>query len=232
MSDLDDLLARSTRALRDASEPTSDVPLEGVAATTLARIERSTRARRVVKLRRRSVTRWIVMPIAASFLIGAAWASASGRLAGWLHSGTHDDDERAVRPALPASASLEPRQSPSLPLLPAPPSASSVPEPAPVVSAPRKIVAAPVDTDALYRDAHEAHFVRRDPAAALVAWDRYLAAAGPSGRFTLEARYNRAVTLVRLGRREEAASALRPFASGEYGGYRRDEAAQLLRTVE
>jgi hypothetical protein len=89
-----------------------------------------------------------------------------------------------------------------------------------------------VDVDAIYREAHEAHFVKKDPASALPLWDRYLAAAGPSGRFALEARYNRAICLVRLGRRAEAKTALTPFANGDYGGYRRDEATQLLTTLE
>jgi hypothetical protein len=98
--------------------------------------------------------------------------------------------------------------------------------------APSTARSAAAEVDALYREAHEAHFVRKDPAAALAAWDRYLLAAGPTGRFALEARYNRAIALVRLGRRSEAASALRPFANGDYGGYRRDEARELLSTLE
>jgi hypothetical protein len=87
------------------------------------------------------------------------------------------------------------------------------------------------DLDALYREAHEAHFVRHDPAAALAAWDHYLAAAGSGGRMSLEARYNRAIALVRLGRRDEARQALEPFARGEYGGYRREDAARLLASL-
>jgi hypothetical protein len=48
---------------------------------------------------------------------------------------------------------------------------------------------------------------------------------------TLEARYNRAIVLVRLARNEEARRALEPFARGEFGGYRRDDAARLLESV-
>jgi hypothetical protein len=44
----------------------------------------------------------------------------------------------------------------------------------------------------------------------------------------LEARYNRAIALARAGRKREAIVALGPFAAGEYGGYRRDEARQWL----
>lgn len=93
-------------------------------------------------------------------------------------------------------------------------------------SAVAPVEAAP-DPDALYRAAHRAHFVDRDPAAALVAWDRYLAAA-PHGALAPEARYDRAIALIRLGRRDEAADALRPFANGEYGPYRQAEARALL----
>lgn len=75
--------------------------------------------------------------------------------------------------------------------------------------------------------AHHAHFRDRDPAAALREWDAYLAMY-PEGRFAVEARYNRAISLVRLGRRGEAREALAPFATGTYGGYRRAEAQGLL----
>lgn len=94
---------------------------------------------------------------------------------------------------------------------------------APTASAP--------DLDALYREAHEAHFVRKDPAGALAAWDRYLGAASHDGRMTLEARYNRAIALVRLGRTDDAKRALQPFARGEYGGYRREEANRLIESM-
>ena len=86
-------------------------------------------------------------------------------------------------------------------------------------------------TLALYRVAHGAHFIDRDPARALAAWDAYLRAA-PNGAFAPEARYNRALSLVRLGRRQEARSALEPFANGSYGGYRKAEASALLERIE
>jgi hypothetical protein len=87
------------------------------------------------------------------------------------------------------------------------------------------------EADALYAAAHRAHFVDRDPAAALRAWDTYLAVA-PSGPFAPEARYNRALALVRLGRRAEARDALAPFAAGAFGGYRATEARALLGALE
>lgn len=91
--------------------------------------------------------------------------------------------------------------------------------------------AAEVDPQAaLFAEAHRLHFTDRDPARALVAWERYLAAA-PNGRLAPEARYNRALALVRLGRRGEAQQELTAFASGMYGDYRRAEAKALLDAV-
>jgi hypothetical protein len=83
----------------------------------------------------------------------------------------------------------------------------------------------------LYRAAHRVHFQKHDCPSAVVAWERYLAEA-PRGRFTLEARYNRALCLVRLGREREAAAALRPFARGSFGGYRQSDARALLDALE
>jgi hypothetical protein len=83
----------------------------------------------------------------------------------------------------------------------------------------------------LYRAAHRDHFQQHDCPRAVLAWERYLAEA-PRGRFTLEARYNRALCLVRLGREAEAAAALRPFARGSFGGYRQSDARALLDALE
>jgi hypothetical protein len=99
---------------------------------------------------------------------------------------------------------------------------------APMTTPPRQTIEhAPVET--LYREAHELHFHGNDPAAALAAWDRYLAAE-PTGRFAVEARYNRALCLVRLGRLDDARTALQPFADGnvEPAGYRQSEAQALV----
>jgi hypothetical protein len=93
------------------------------------------------------------------------------------------------------------------------------------------LAASGIPADEVYRQAHQAHFVRGDFAAALSLWDRYLQI--PSApRFAVEARYNRAIALLRLGRRSDAAEALRPFASGDYGSYRRPEARALLDAME
>jgi hypothetical protein len=130
------------------------------------------------------------------------------------------------------------------------PSASTTPEPEPppvpstIATAPLHVPApsakpapiAPVATTtasandphaALFADAHRIHFVEKDPARAIAAWDAYLAAA-PHGRFAPEARYNRALALVRLGRHAEAKKELEAFANGSFGAYRREEARALL----
>ena len=78
----------------------------------------------------------------------------------------------------------------------------------------------------LYRTAHRAHFSEHDWDRALSAWDAYLAAA-PRGGLVVEARYNRALCLVRLGRTPEARRALESFAKSA-GGYRQKEASALL----
>jgi hypothetical protein len=101
---------------------------------------------------------------------------------------------------------------------------SSAPEPP---STPAAAVSAPDPYAPLFAEAHRLHFSERDPARALAAWDRYLAAAG-AGRFAPEAHYNRALALVRLGRPDEAKTELDAFARGAYGTYRRDEAKALL----
>lgn len=107
--------------------------------------------------------------------------------------------------------------------------ASGPATPSAPVKDPASAAQAPVDNDAhaLYQAAHRTHFVEHNPGAALTAWNAYLAAA-PRGRFSVEAHYNRALCLVRLGRTDEARRALELFASGAFGGYRQTEARTLL----
>jgi hypothetical protein len=113
---------------------------------------------------------------------------------------------------------FEPAPLPAEPGLPAQPVAP--PPPPPPAPAPDPELAA-------YRVAHEAHFRGGNAAAALRAWDAYLAAY-PSGTLAVDARYSRALILIKLERWTEAASALQPFASAPAGSYRQAEAARLL----
>jgi hypothetical protein len=83
----------------------------------------------------------------------------------------------------------------------------------------------------LYGRAHRAHFVEKSWATALAGWDDYLRQL-PRGRFAVEARYNRALCLVRLGRTEQALGALRSLAQGAAGGYRQREARALIEQLE
>jgi len=87
------------------------------------------------------------------------------------------------------------------------------------------------DAHDVYRQAHAAHFKSHDLSAALRGYETYLARQ-PSGRFAVDARYNRALCLVRLGRQAEARSELERFARGSYGGYRQADAQRLLAALD
>ena len=243
---MSDPLARATRALRDKYDATARD--EGDPATRDRVIERAVRDGR-----ERRIGRLVLLPIAATFVLFATWAAATGRLPTFLGGKAPNEptlpvataattaattapsprasalvaDEREPAPA--ATEITAPRASVAIVHERAAPSASG----ARVPSAPSVAAAAshephvPSPEDELYAAAHSAHFGERDFGRALAAWDAYLAKA-PAGRFAPEARYNRALCLARLGRTVEAKAALAPFASGAMGGYRRDEASKLL----
>jgi hypothetical protein len=106
--------------------------------------------------------------------------------------------------------------------------------PAPVVShQPETVILDEAEDPALerYRDAHRTHFGASDPAAALVAWDRYLADF-PASSFAADARFNRALCLLRLGQSADARHALEAFAGAPPGTYRQRDAAALLEGLE
>ena len=104
---------------------------------------------------------------------------------------------------------------------------------APTPPPPPAPVAPAVDDDlAAYRRAHALHFHGGAPDDTLAAWDAYLAAF-PHGRFAADARYDRAMVLIRLERLDEARAALAPFAAGEVEhGYRQREATELRAALE
>lgn len=81
-----------------------------------------------------------------------------------------------------------------------------------------------------YEVASAVHFGSEGSASALRHWDAFLEKY-PAGRYQVEARYNRAVSLVRLNRVDEAKRELAPFASGQHGDYHRRDAARLLNSL-
>jgi cytoskeletal protein RodZ len=115
---------------------------------------------------------------------------------------------------------------------PAPKPLTSIPA-TEVAPEPEKVAApAPAGESAelsLFRRAQRLH-LDHDPRA-LAAWDDYLRIAG-RGVLVPEARYNRALSLIRLGRKSEARSALAAFANGEYGNYRKSEARALIDAID
>jgi hypothetical protein len=226
----------------------------GLSSATERRILEATRRRR----RFRPVT-WLV-PLAAAFVASAAVAHGFGAL-GALRARWFGETRPAASAATSASAAAALHATAPVvsapPLVPPAPKETSPTAPEPSVLRPAPATrtegsqpkvapppieppappasAAPaeapsVDEMALYREAHRAHFSDRNYALALARWDRYLELS-PRGAFVLEARYNRGVALYRLGRREAAAEALRPFADGVYGGYRSDEATRMLQEL-
>jgi TolA-binding protein len=112
-----------------------------------------------------------------------------------------------------------------------PPSPSSAPVAATSSSKPAEKKPTAGEIQALYMAAHQAHFSQRNWTLALASWNRYLKAA-PRGRFASEAYYNRGICFARLGNKQAAIQALRPFAQGSFGGYRQSEATQLIDALE
>jgi len=176
------------------------------------------------------------VPSAPSLEVAPASPAANGPVEGELAQGNEgstaaDTARKAKLPedSRPAPAGPRGRPRPAANDRAATPPVNPPPEAAePVASA----ASLPNDGEAaalaLYKNAYRLHFVDQKYAAALAAWDEYLRAS-PAGRLVVEARYNRAIALVRLGRRAEAESALAPFARGEVnGGYRAREARELL----
>ena len=229
----DDLLRAATQALRDEHGGSDEAA-------------RFTRARVMASLhkveRRRSTKLAFLLPVAAVLVGSTAWGAATGRLptrfsppppaslerpaeraAALVKSAPQR--ARAAQQVAPAAERSAPEAPPAAEPTPAP-AAEPTPVPAPERGAVKPAAAAADPAHDLYRVAHAKHFAQGDAAGALGAWDAYLAAA-PRGRFATEARYNRALCLVRLGRSAEAQAALEPFAAGRFGGYRQREASEL-----
>jgi hypothetical protein len=216
MSPHDDALDTSVRALRAATAAPSD------GAATRARVLGLVEGRRIRRARwRRIAVGGLALLVVTSFG-SAAWTALGHWRAGLVaprQSGT---------PVAPARTTFRKVASADRPVAPVP-VAPAVP-----VAPPRPVVptlAAPASANdaetQLYARAHEAHFTRDAPRAALAAWNQYLRQY-PNGAFVPDARYNRALCLLRLRQLDAAALALRPFADGAFHGYRRVEADTLL----
>ncbi|MDD9946633.1 MAG: hypothetical protein OXU20_36645, partial [Myxococcales bacterium] len=123
---------------------------------------------------------------------------------------------RPVVEPVPGGATPEPLPAPPRRREKARPKARAATKQAPVArtsSAKRSMVrgqglpSTNLEAGELYARAHSLHFAKRAPHRALRAWDRYLHAA-PDHALAPEARYNRALCLVRLRRHREAIAAL------------------------
>jgi hypothetical protein len=245
--DGDELLRRAARALREEADLD---PGDGVPAwrsmhrwpALSGDVRRAARRRRLA----------LVVGLQLVALAGVgAWAAVSGRLPALFPRrapATKEEAPASARRSRPARSTPSPPTRTETPLpaeIVAVPAAAAAPPPRParLIAATRSprlgtvpLAAEPVaqppagpEPEELYRQAHRAHFVVRDYAAALALWDAYLAAGG--GPLAPEARYNRAIALAHLGRREAAVAALAPFAAGADDGYRQEDAQALLRKL-
>ncbi len=241
----DDSLTPFLRALREEGDSSATDSARFTRARVMSSLHRTQR--------RRGLRVAFLLPIAAVLVGSTALAAAGGGVSeSWrqvqvvLGLAPATSPSPLTRPAARgagyarAARALAAPPARTVPAAAPPPAESPAAEPAPQpakpmphasVAAPAPSAsAAPAASDPsheLYRTAHRLHFSGGDRAAALEAWDAYLRAA-PNGRFAMEARYNRALCLVQLGRRSEARAALEPFAEGRFGGYRKSEAQSLL----
>lgn len=244
----DDLLQRAAQAVRDSTD--SVQPRSGL-----------TRARMLDAAEKRYGTRRFQLRWAVAFVAALGASTALARVVQYWPEITRALTGKQVEPQPAPARRAPARPKPTKAVAPPAPQPEPEPTvteapPAPVVSEPsaarqvapkrRPRAAAPVtpipETSApapspapaesaelaIFRRAQRLHLAH-DPQA-LAAWDDYLRIAG-QGVLVPEARYNRALCLVRLGRSDEARAALEPFARGEFGGYRRTEAAALIEAL-
>ncbi|HEX4514355.1 MAG TPA: hypothetical protein VGH87_30030 [Polyangiaceae bacterium] len=206
-------LEEATRALREDG------------AMNVAR-KRALRDRVLATPRRRSLRaiRW-AMPIAAVLAAASVWASVAR-------------EHRASPLVAPAIASntptvMTPVASITPPIVVAVASVTAS-APAPIATRVHAVATKPAPPDdserralRAYREAERLQFDEKDYARALDAWDRYIPLAGKSP-LLVDAKWQRALCFVRLGRSGDAREALEPFARGELGAYRQNEARTIL----
>jgi hypothetical protein len=201
-----DVLDAYVRAFKDATDGSADM--------------RATRARVLAAAGQRAHRRYAagrMLPIAAAGLVIGSSASAGviSLAARWRvpppvaieaeRASTHYPERHASRAAVVIPAAV------AAPVEPPDPDAAE---------------------RAAYARAHVAHFGGTSWHRALTAWDDYLRSY-PRGTFAPEARFNRALCLIRLERFDTAKQALRPFAAAAVGrGYRAAEARTLLDWID
>lgn len=227
----DDLLRRASDALRASHEGSYDRAQE-TRSRLIASVRRGQPRRRGASI--------AMLPLAAALAATAAWAGATGRMSAvWQAVENLAVPAPTGQRAAPALSAVPVARARATATAPAPAASETLARPSESPSeavpagAPGGRATSPTERgdagdaeQSAYLTAHRAHFGGGDPAAALRAWDSYLREF-PKGRFAPEARYNRALCLVKLGRNAEASRALEPFANGAYGGYRRAEAQSL-----
>jgi hypothetical protein len=226
----------------------------GTALDSAAVRERVTSRRRRKDVQERKRFR-ILVPIAAVLAASGAFAATNGgeaalrHLLQWLHPTPQIVPQSSgmsppllVQPPGPAGATREGTGSSAPSPLPA--EANEAPSAARVLHdkgtarrtpgsklvtqhSSRAAEPAPEPDLVLYHEAHRLHFHGSDAAHALAAWDAYLATF-PDGTFVPEARMNRAICLIRVGRRPEARAVLAAIAEGRFGPFDRGRAQDLL----
>lgn len=167
----------------------------------------------------------------------ASSASPRETSSGEPPNGEAQEDEALLDAELAALDAFE-EEAPEAPAVEAP-AEPSAPEPSIARARPRLAPSvasdepreAPPDPELLvFRAAHDRHFGGAAPAEAIRAYRVYLEQY-PNGRFVPEARYNTALNLLRTGERARARELLEAFARGDYGGYRRERAGELLEAL-
>jgi hypothetical protein len=204
------ILDEATRALReDGAMP--------------AMRKRALRDRVLATPRKRKLRaiRW-AMPIAAVLAAASVWASVAR-------------ERHRVPPPVVAPAATTMATAPIIPtttVVPVVVTTASASVPIVAHVAPTTSTKPPTDDGEhralrAYREAERLQFEEKDYARALDAWDRYVPLAGKSP-LLVDAKWQRALCLVRLGRSDEAREALEPFARGDLGAYRQSEARTIL----
>jgi TolA-binding protein len=182
--------------------------------------------------RRRGIT-FLVVVVGAGLLVPVAHAGWRQWQAYRASRDSHFVAASPDTPKAPRSPQAKLAESPPKPVMPtvvetlAVPAAPAVGEVPAVPPAPVRKLAAPPSEAWLYGRAHDLHFRGGALDKALAAWSAYLVNF-PNGQLAPEARFNRAICLVRLKRLEDAKVALADIAANAPASHQRDHASRLL----